>query len=43
MQLSGIPSATVKLPIDLPMRTHALTLQNMQAYGQRMKARYYAT
>ena len=30
-------------PIDLPMRAHALMLPNLQAYCQRMKARYYAT
>jgi glutathione S-transferase len=29
-------------PIDLPMRAHALLLPNLEAYCQRMKARYYA-
>ena len=30
------------VPIDLPMRAHAATFANLEAYCQRMKARYYA-
>ena len=29
------------VPIDLPMRAHAATFSNLEAYCQRMKARYY--
>jgi glutathione S-transferase len=30
------------VPIDLPPRAHALTLPNLEAYCQRMKARYFS-
>ena len=30
------------VPIDLPIRRHAQTLPNLEAYCQRMKARYFA-
>jgi glutathione S-transferase len=30
------------VPIDLPMRAHAAKLPNLEAYCQRMKARYFA-
>jgi glutathione S-transferase len=31
------------VPIDLPMRAHAAKLPNLEAYCQRMKARYFAS
>jgi glutathione S-transferase len=31
------------VPIDLPIRAHAKTFANLEAYCQRMKARYFST